>query len=122
MAPMDDPQISILVVVDSPKGSFYGSMTAAPIAKSILTDALRYLNIEPEYTVEEKAAIEGNYTIVPDVTGKEFSEAVGIIGGKALRYSRPDDAKNDDEFIVVDQYPKAGTKVKRNSVVYIYKN
>ena len=122
MAPMDDPQISILVVVDSPQGSFYGSMVAAPIAKSILTDALRYLNVEPEYTEEEKAAIEGNYTVVPDVTGKEFSEAVGIIGGQNLRYSRPDDAKGDDEFIVVDQYPKAGTKVKRNSVVYIYKN
>ncbi len=121
MAPMDDPQISILVVVDSPQGSYYGSMVAAPIAKSIFTDVLRYLNISPEYTEEEKAAIEGNYTIVPDVVGKEFSEAVGIIGGKELKYSRPKSAKDDDDFTVVDQYPKAGTKVKKNSVVYVYK-
>lgn len=121
MAPMDDPQVSILVVVDSPKGAFYGSQVAAPIAKSILTDTLRYLNVEPQYTEEELAAIEGDYTVVPDVAGKEFSEAVGIIGGKELRYSRPDNAKDDDNFIVVDQYPKEGTKVKRNSVVYVYK-
>ncbi|MBQ8563161.1 MAG: PASTA domain-containing protein, partial [Firmicutes bacterium] len=121
MAPMDDPQVSILVVVDSPKGAFYGSQVAAPIAKSILTDTLRYLNVEPQYTEEELAAIEGDYTVVPDVVGKEFSEAVGIIGGKELRYSRPDNAKDDDNFIVVDQYPKEGTKVKRNSVVYVYK-
>ncbi len=118
MAPMDDPQVSILVVVDSPKGSYYGSLTAAPIAQSILTDVLRYLNIEPEYTDEELAAIEGDYTVVPDVVGTEYSEAVGIIGGQDLNYSKPSDA--DDDFIVVDQYPKAGTKVKRDSVVYLY--
>ena len=121
MAPMDDPQVSILVVVDSPKGAFYGSLVAAPIAKSILADTLRYLGVEPEYTEEEQAAIDGNYTVVPDVVGQEFSEAVGMIRGKALKYSRPKDAQSDDSFIVVDQYPKAGTKVKRNSVVYVYK-
>ncbi|MCI8608903.1 MAG: PASTA domain-containing protein [Firmicutes bacterium] len=121
MAPMDDPKVSILVVVDSPKGAFYGSLTAAPIAKSILTDTLRYLNVEPEYTKEEQAAIDGNYTTVPNVVGKEFSEAVGMISGKSLKYSRPKNAQDDDSFIVVDQYPKAGTKVKQNSVVYVYK-
>ena len=121
MAPMDDPQVSILVVVDSPKGAFYGSQVAAPVAKSVLQDTLRYLGVEPEYTEEEQAAIDGNYTVVPDVVGKEFSEAVGMIGGKELKYSRPKNTKDDDNFIVAAQYPKAGTKVKRNSVVYIYK-
>ncbi|MCI6011261.1 MAG: PASTA domain-containing protein [Firmicutes bacterium] len=121
MAPMDDPQVSILVVVDSPKGAFYGSQVAAPIAKSVLQDTLRYLGVEPEYTEEEQAAMEGNYTVVPDVVGKEFSEAVGIIGGKELKYSRPKDTRDDDNFIVAAQYPKAGTKVKKNAVVYIYK-
>lgn len=121
MAPMDDPQVSILVVVDSPRGSYYGSMVAAPIAKEILTDTLRYLNVTPTYSASEKKAIEGNYTIVPNVIGKPFSEAVGIIGGKELKYSRPKSTQDDDEFTVVDQYPKAGTKVKKNSVVYVYK-
>ena len=121
MAPMDDPKVSILVIVDSPKGSYYGSIVAAPIAKSILSDVLRYMNITPEYTEDEKAAMEGNYTVVHDVVGKEFSEAAGIIGGKDLKYSRPKSARDDDNFTVVDQYPKAGTKVKKNSVVYVYK-
>jgi len=121
MAPMDDPQVSILVVVDSPKGAYYGSQVAAPIAKDVLEDTLRYLNVEPVYTEEELKAIEGNYTVVPDVTGVEFSEAVGMIGGRELKYSRPDNAKGDDNFIIADQYPKAGTKVKRGSVVYVYK-
>ena len=121
MAPMDDPQVSIIVIVDSPKGSYYGSIVAAPIAKTIFTDLLRYLDITPEYSEAEKAAMEGNYTVVPDVTGKAFSDAAGIISGRDLKYSRPKSAKEDDNFTVVDQYPKAGTKVKKNSVVYIYK-
>lgn len=121
MAPMNDPAVSILVVVDSPKGAYYGSLVAAPIAKSILTDTLRYLNVEPQYTEEEQDAIKGNYTVVPNVVGREFSEAAGIIGGKELKYSRPKDTQDDDDFEVVAQYPKAGTKVKRNSVVYVYK-
>lgn len=121
MAPMDDPQVSILVVIDSPKGAFYGSQVAAPIAKEVLEDTLRYLNVEPEYTDEEQKEIEGNYTVVPDVVGVEFSEAAGIIGGKELKYSRPDNTKDDDNFVVKGQYPKAGTKVKRGTVVYVYK-
>lgn len=118
MAPMDDPQVAILVIVDSPKGSYYGSLTAAPIARSILEDTLRYLNIEPQYTEEEKAAIEGNYTVVPDVIGKEYSEAAGIIGGCSLEYAKPEGAGED--FVVVAQYPAAGTKVKQGTSVYVY--
>ncbi len=120
MAPMDDPQVAILVVVDSPKGAYYGSQTAAPIAKSILENTLRYLNVETKFTEEEAAAIEGNYTIVPDVTNREYSEAVGITAGAALGIAKPDGAS--DDFVVQSQYPAAGTKVKRNSKVYVYDN
>ncbi len=63
----------------------------------------------------EKKAIEGNYTIVLNVIGKPFSEAVGIIGGKELKYSRPKSAQDDDEFTVVDQYPRSGYQSKEKS-------
>ena len=45
MAPINDPQIALLVVVDSPKGSYYGSAVAAPIAKAIFENVLRYMNV-----------------------------------------------------------------------------
>lgn len=118
MAPMDDPQIAILVVVDSPKGAFYGSTVACPIAKSILTDVLRYMNIEPQYTDEEKAVLESNYTTVPNIVGQEYSEAVGIIAGKDLNCASEDEA--GENYIVAAQYPAAGTKVKVGSDVYAY--
>jgi len=118
MAPMDDPKVAILVVVDSPKGSYYGSLVACPIAKSILTDTLRYMNIEPQYTDDEKAAMESNYTVVPNIVGQEYSEAAGMIAGKNLNCASSDDA--GDNYIVAAQYPAAGTKVKVGSDVYAY--
>jgi len=121
MAPMDDPQISILVMVDSPKGSYYGSTVAAPVAKAIFNDVLRYLNIEPEYTKEELKQIESKYTTVPDVTGIEASEAAGILAGKNLTIDMKEELTEDEDFVIVSQYPKAGTKVKKNSSVYVYK-
>lgn len=45
MAPIDDPKVTVLVIVDSPKGSYYGSAVAAPIAKDIFESILRYMNI-----------------------------------------------------------------------------
>ena len=118
MAPMNDPKVAILVVVDSPKGAFYGSMVACPIAKNILTDVLRYMNIEPQYTEEEKAAMESNYTTVPNIVGQEYSEAVGIVAGKNLNCASSD--STDDNYIVAAQYPAAGTEVKVGSDVYAY--
>ena len=118
MAPMDDPEIAVLVIVDSPKGEIYGSVTAAPIAKSIFEDSLRYLNVEPKYTEEEKAAIEGDYTIVPYVVGSEYSEAAGVIAGAQLQCEKPVEAS--ENFIVKAQYPAAGTSVKRDSKIYVY--
>ena len=53
MAPMEDPQMVVLVVVDSPTGVQFGSATAAPIAKEFLENALPYLNVTPKYTEEE---------------------------------------------------------------------
>ncbi len=43
MAPMEDPQLVVLVVVDSPSGVQFGSATAAPIAREFLENALPYL-------------------------------------------------------------------------------
>ncbi len=120
MAPMDDPQVSVLVVVDSPKGSYYGSIVAAPVAKEILENTLRYMNIEPEYSEEEQKAIEGNYTVVPKVVGKEYSEAAGMIAGQSLKCAKADGTGED--FVVQAQYPAPGTKVKRNTQVYVYDN
>lgn len=46
--PADNPKISMLVLVDRPKTSIYGSETAAPIFFSVARDLVQYYNIKPE--------------------------------------------------------------------------
>jgi cell division protein FtsI (penicillin-binding protein 3) len=43
--PAEDPKISIIVVVDEPKGAIYGGSVAAPIFKEIAEQVLTYLKI-----------------------------------------------------------------------------
>ncbi len=119
MAPMDDPQVALLIIVDNPKGVTYGSTTAAPGAKLILQDTLRYLDLQPKYTEEEQEELGDNQVVVPDVVGEGLDDAIGILGGEGLEYEAS--GKQDDDFIVQDQYPKAGEKIDKGGTVYLYR-
>ena len=46
-APADDPVISIAVVLDEPKGSYYGGTVAAPVFKYVASELLKYLEVPP---------------------------------------------------------------------------
>lgn len=120
MVPMDDPELAILLVVDSPQGVKFGSQTAAPGVKAILEETLRYLKVETSFTEEELAAQNSQMVAVPSVVGEGFSEAIGVLGGASLKYIVSPKADPNANFTVVDQYPKAGEKVKKGTSVYIY--
>ena len=45
--PADDPQYLALVIVDEQQGAYYGSVVAAPVAKSIFEDIIAIKNIQP---------------------------------------------------------------------------
>lgn len=45
--PADLPRLAILVVIDEPRGAYYGGEVAAPVFASIALPALRYLGIPP---------------------------------------------------------------------------
>jgi stage V sporulation protein D (sporulation-specific penicillin-binding protein) len=122
MAPMDDPKIAILMIVDNPKGVKFGSQTAAPGVKLVLEETLRYMNIQPSYSEEEKQAMESGYTVVPDVSGKSLSEALDILGGANLTYTVSPENNGGEDFTIVDQYPKAGEKMQKGGTVCLYKN
>ncbi len=46
--PVDEAQIAILVMLDEPKGSYYGGTVAAPVFQEIASKVLPYLSIPPE--------------------------------------------------------------------------
>jgi stage V sporulation protein D (sporulation-specific penicillin-binding protein) len=120
LAPMEDPRIAVLVIVDEPQRVKFGSTTAAPVVKDILSDVLRYMNIAPRYTQEELAAMQRAYAIVPNVTGMNFSDAAAGLLGSGLTYITSPAATEDTDFTVVDQYPKAGDRLAPGGQVCLY--
>ena len=120
MAPMDDPVISMICIVYNPKKVQYGAYTAGPIVKEITEKSLEYLGVERKLTKEEKKAAQENTVEVPDVTGMDSLEAIRNIRLYGLKYTVIPEDQSEQSFVVLDQYPKAGTRVEKNSVVYIY--
>ncbi|MCQ2567323.1 MAG: PASTA domain-containing protein [Mogibacterium sp.] len=120
MAPMDDPQVSMLVIVHKPTRTGYGNDSAGPIVKDVMEKTLQYMGVEREYSDKEAAKAEKNKVKVPNITGKNSRKAIEILNGKKLKYKVMPESNTGKSFNVVDQYPKAGTKVTKKSVVYLY--
>ena len=122
VAPIEDPQFTMIVLVDTPQGKIYGSQTAAPCAKAIMQEILQYLNVQPQYTDAEIKALKSAKTTVPDVHEQGLENAIGVLAGKDLDYELSPAIKGipSGEIIVTDQYPKAGESVNKNTKVVLY--
>ena len=120
MAPMDDPVISMICIVYNPKKVQYGAYTAGPIVKEITEKSLEYLGVEKKLTKEEKEEAKKENVKVPDVTGMDSKDAIKIIQSYGLQFSIMPEGYKGESFVVIDQYPKPDTSVKKESVVYIY--
>lgn len=116
IAPLDNPQLALLVVVDEPKANdiHFGSLVAAPIAHEILRDTLGYLEIPPHFegTVKE--------VTVPDLKGLGLEDARKLLASKKLDFVLPDNLLDESVLMVSDQYPKAGQKVYETTRVIMY--
>ncbi len=113
VAPINDPEIAVFVMLDEPKGSnYYGGVISAPVNSKIMADVLPYLGYEPSYTEEElkKLAIE-----VPDTAGLELADAKGKITTAKLEYKVVGSGEK-----VVRQLPEAGSKVISGGLVILY--
>ncbi len=124
MAPMDDPKIAILMVLDNPKGQTYGNLVAAPPAKTIMEETLRYLHIQPNYTQEEQEKLKKGKISMPNLTGKSFKEAIAKLGEMKLTYTISPSLKENESLegaVVTDQYPKAGDMISAGGQVALYR-
>lgn len=120
VAPVDNPQIAILVVVDEPVGQYYGGSVAAPVANMIIEDTLNYLEIAPIFTEEEKEEVE-EMILVPDVRNKKIGDAGRILTDAGLKYTT-EYLELTSESVVLDQFPLPGIEVRKDSIVDLYLN
>lgn len=59
-APVEAPQVTVLVVIDEPRGQIYGGAVAAPVFRKIAQATLNYLNVPPRSGAEKlRVALEG---------------------------------------------------------------
>lgn len=65
VAPVEDPAIALVVVIDDPKGDmYYGGQVAAPVFSRVMAGLLRVKNIPPDKTVETYVGLAK--AVVPD--------------------------------------------------------
>jgi len=67
-APVGNPRVAILVVIDEPKGSHYGGVVAAPAFRDICEKALSYLRVPPD-TIAPDRRIASASGVKPSMTG-----------------------------------------------------
>jgi cell division protein FtsI (penicillin-binding protein 3) len=53
-APVDQPKLVILVVIDEPKGIHYGGLVAAPVFREVGLCSLNHLRVNPQIRLVEK--------------------------------------------------------------------
>ncbi len=112
IAPADDPQVVMILLLDEPVGAHTGGLIAAPLAGKILDDVLRYMDIKPVETGEK--ATGGDVT-VPDVKGQPVADARKTVTDAGLRCV----TEGDGDTVNI-QIPAAGATIAQNGTVIIY--
>ncbi|MCM1165026.1 MAG: penicillin-binding transpeptidase domain-containing protein [Lachnospiraceae bacterium] len=114
--PMDDPQIVMLVLVDTPTGpEYYGSAVACPVVSAVFKDGLEHLGIYPTYTAEEQAKMDA---IVPNVKGDLSMYAQSYLTANNFEVRWVGDPSG--EARVTDQVPASGSSIPKGSTVVLY--
>ncbi|MBQ9557439.1 MAG: PASTA domain-containing protein [Clostridia bacterium] len=112
IAPADDPQIAVLVMIDEPNtANRGGSACAAPVVAKILEDALPYLGVEPSYTEKELAKLDKT---VPDTVGFAVSEAKKTVTDAGFTCKVLGDGER-----VIEQMPRYGDTIPAKGQVVL---
>jgi stage V sporulation protein D (sporulation-specific penicillin-binding protein) len=110
-APAEDPELVVLILVDEPGVPVtFGSKVAAPHVRSVLENALKYLQIPPSDPQE----LQDGEVSVPNVVGKTLEEAMAELENIGLSVTA------SGTGTVQEQAPTAKTKVSRGSEVLLY--
>ena len=115
-APADDPQIMMLITMDTPSRStgtyVSGGNMVAPTASHIMEEILPYLGIEPSYSAEELMGVD---TTVPNVIGMSVDEAKDRLKERGFACKVEGDGES-----ITDQTPVGGAIIPGKSTVVLY--
>jgi len=113
VAPMDNPEIAVLLMLDQPMGDvYYGGTIAAPAVGQILSEILPYLGYEPQYTEDQLKTLA---IAVPNVVGNSTSVAKSTISSSNLTYKIIGTGGT-----ITRQMPTSTQSIYQNGVVFLY--
>jgi len=111
-APSNDPEISIIIVVDEPQGATGGGAVAAPVAAEVIENTLTYLNLERQYNDSEKALLDIK---VPNVIENDVSQASSQLSDEGFSVKVIGEGGT-----VVSQMPAYGQYIPQGGIVVLY--
>lgn len=124
--PVEDARFVTLIVIDDPKGTYYGGQIAAPVFKDLMSQLVRYYQISPsitkqgaiptarEHTLPKIAHTADGEVIMPDFTGWTLGEVRDWLHQAELGF------KPDGTGYAIGQTPSRGIPVKAGEAVTVY--
>jgi len=110
-APVEDPEVAVLVIVDEAQVKpDYGGTTAAPFAAQIFSEILPLLGVK-----KTDGSAERPQVVMPDVTGMSVKDARAILREKGI-----DMITDGTEQTITGQLPPAGAKVTEGFCAMLY--
>ena len=116
IAPADDPEVAVLVLLKNPgpENTVYvsGGQMAAPTVGAIMADILPVVGVEPEYSEAEAALVDRT---IPRLVGKNIADAQAALTEAGLSYR-----VEGNGATVTSQMPKSGVTVAAGSEIVLY--
>ena len=112
IAPSDEPEIAMLIIVDEPNQDLGGGALCAPIAAQVTQEAMNVLGIEPKYNDSEMKDLSKQ---TPNVVGKSLDEAKKTLEENNLNF-----VVVGDDSTVTRQCPSGADTIPNGGTVYLY--
>ncbi len=116
IAPADDPQVAVLVILDNPSNEtgiyISGGVMAAPVVGNIMSELLPYLGIEPIYSDNELKYID---VTMPRLESSSVEDAKKQLAALGLGVRVVGDGDT-----VTDQLPAAKARIATGTEVVLY--
>ncbi|MBE6007807.1 MAG: PASTA domain-containing protein [Lachnospiraceae bacterium] len=114
-APAEEPEVMALVIIDEPKGTYYGGSVAGPVMKELLSNILPYIGIESKLSETELVLDEVKTVTVPLLEGMTVAEAKNTLYKLGAGY----DIKGDGKTVNY-QFPPEGETINKSSKIILY--
>jgi len=118
LAPAENPEIVVLVVLQKPRDKTLTSGGAAKTCGVIIERTLEYMGVPRVYSELDISRLSETKA-VPDMTGLTYAEAIKELGNIGLR-AEAGERSMSDQTIIRSQWPAVGMAVHHRSLIYLY--